>query len=111
MEKITKKAFMELHKANKLLLIQSCWGRTLLDVQDSLKHFIENNTNPPVLEGLKTSNVDVGNQGNCCVKKVYKEVIGEDTFFYLEEIHDNSKDKYTSLNNIQVVTILYKLKR
>lgn len=102
--KITKKEFKELHSSNKLEILHPMTAIKLSIIRNILKQNIKYVAN----QGVKTSKIDLeDDRKNGSTTIILKEEIDSYTLYYCVTRYDNSKDRYTSRNDIQVYTIVY----
>ena len=103
MKVLTKKRFKELHN-NDLKLVHSFFRNDAGQCRDILNEYVKDNGMDALREkGMDVSRVDVGNQGDGYIVKVYLD----NPFIFVEEKIDNALNGDTSDNTLIYNTIVY----
>ena len=100
MEKITKKAFIDMHSAGKLRLLQGMVKKSKEDIYESIKNI------PDIEKYLKP----VSGHGNLTNEKNGSYTITifkKGSFIFKECIMDNSKDVNCSWDTIEIYNTIY----
>ena len=109
MEKVTKKEFKQLHSENRLGLIQGGIHQSIASVCQAIDNAINKNID---FELLKTSRVDLDNQGDYIKVQVYHFQPGgtEKHFYIVEDTIDNSKSMHCSWDTVDYSCNVYQLR-
>ena len=106
MKQITKKKFKELHSSGRLSLCGSLWDKTKEEAFNLTKQVGKERF---LAYEKQVTRIDVSN-GIAKECFVYKDELFGKTLYFVETKYDNSKDRYTSRNDTQVDTVVYKSK-
>ena len=102
--KITKKEFKKIHSDNKLEIIHPMTQIKLSIIRNVLKQNMKYICN----QGNRTTKIDLDDHKKSGTSKiVLKEEIDSFNVYYCVSRYDNSKNYYTSRNDIQITTIVY----
>ena len=101
--KISKKAFLSLHKSGKLGLVAGGVKGDLKSIMTVL-----NKENLDKIKLIKTTNIDVASQSTSgTTVKVFKEEAQGKMFYIVETKHDNSKNNQVSWDTIDYYCTVY----
>ena len=102
MEKITKKAFKDLHSSKKIELIQG----GIKGAPEGIIDLIEQKHSK--LKGLKLSKYTLDNIGDYMQIEVFRQSICGVLYYFVVKTIDNSKNKDCSWDNMEVFTTVYR---